>query len=87
MGLQVAELMSGEPEYVSRPCCGTVHHVYVRRSKIRKHGSRGRLQNGFSRKGGRGAVPGSRISAAASAPDGLPPDFGMERALGLLSSR
>jgi hypothetical protein len=48
MGLQVAEVMSGEPEYVSRPCRGTVHHVYVRRSKVRKHGSRGRLQNGWS---------------------------------------
>jgi hypothetical protein len=30
---------------------------------------------------------GSRISAAAPALDELPPDFGMERALGLLSSR
>ena len=49
-------------EYVSRLCRGTVHHVYVRRSKIRKHRSRGCLQNGSSLRGGRPG-PGSRPSA------------------------
>ena len=42
---QVAEFLG---EYVSRLCRGIVRHIYIRRSKVRKHGSRGRLQNGSS---------------------------------------
>jgi hypothetical protein len=38
---QVAEFLG---DYVSRLCRGIVRHIYVRRSKVRKHGSHGRLQ-------------------------------------------
>jgi hypothetical protein len=38
---QVADFLG---DYVSRLCRGIVRHIYVRRSKVRKHGSHGRLQ-------------------------------------------